>query len=68
MAVSKRVTRRARHGPIFQPFQSWNGLSVLNLSRTCQGLIDSGKYFEGAQTLTVKLLHPRMRSSRIIRI
>jgi len=32
------------------------------------GFIDSGKYFEGAQTLTVKLSQPRMRNSRMIRI
>ena len=32
------------------------------------GRIDSGKYFDGAQTLTVKFLQPRMRSSRMMRI
>ena len=32
------------------------------------GFIASGKYFEGAQMLTVKLLQPRMRSSRMMRI
>jgi hypothetical protein len=32
------------------------------------GHIDSGKYFDGAQTLTVKLLHPRTRSSRMMRM
>ena len=34
----------------------------------CYGFIDSGKYFDGAQTLTVKLLQPRMRNSRMMRI
>ncbi len=32
------------------------------------GFIDSGKYFDGAQTLTVKFLQPRMRSSRMMRM
>lgn len=32
------------------------------------GFIDSGKYLDGAQTFTVKLLHPRMRSSRMMRM
>ena len=32
------------------------------------GFIDSGKYFDGAQTLAVKLLQPRMRSSRMMRM
>ena len=32
------------------------------------GFIDSGKYFDGAQTLTVKLLQPRMRNSRMMRM
>lgn len=39
-----------------------------NLAPESYGLIDSGKYFEGAQILTVKLLQPRIRNSRMIRI
>ena len=32
------------------------------------GFIDSGKYFDGAQTLTVKLLQPSTRNSRMMRM
>src|SRR5688572_10324473 len=32
------------------------------------GFIESAKYFEGAQTLAVKLLQPRIRSSRMMRM
>jgi hypothetical protein len=32
------------------------------------GFIDSAKYFDGDQTFAVKLLQPRIRSSRMIRI
>jgi hypothetical protein len=45
----------------------WKGLAARRTSRD-YGFIDSGKYLEGAQTLTVKLLQPRIRSSRMIRI
>jgi len=35
--------------------------------RAVYGRIDSGKYFDGAQTLTVKFRLPRILSSRMIR-
>lgn len=49
------------------------GLDIKNVEGTetelfDYGFIDSGKYFDGAQTLTVKLLQPRMRNSRMMRM
>jgi hypothetical protein len=41
---------------------------MLEASYFFSGIIDSGKYLDGAQTLAVKLQQPRMRSSRMMRM
>jgi hypothetical protein len=56
-SLIKRFTRKS----------AWR-LRLANAFRQTYGFIASGKYFDGAQMLTVKLLQPRMRNSRMIRM